>query len=288
MHPQDVQQPMLRIQHMESMWGRVTNALGGTGQQQQTPAQDGGNAPPNPDPNAQQQQQQQQQDGGNPPPDNQDNLDPFGVTPQNTPQRQQQQGQQQAQQPDGTQQQPVRTVDDYVGEFDFTSVVDQNALSEALGNSDVPAILAEFKKAFGAAHKQGLRDGARLVQSAEERMEDSTRRYVRGNTDAASVMAQLQSEAPLAKNPRFEPMYRGVLLKFLEKGETAVDAVKKTKAYMDDFTNQAGGGATQRPGNNGPGGFGAGPDGNPLFPPQAQQQDNAWLEDLFPAAPANQ
>ena len=253
------------IQHKESMWGRI-NPFGGQAQNGPNPNPEP-TPPPNPDPNAGQEQEQEQTQ------DNQDNLDPW--------QRPAQDGNQRTQQPPPPPQGNQPTLDDYINSHNFTGNIDQTALAGALEQNDMKAVAAEFQKMGAAVFKQAIQDAGRLIQSAEKRMEDSTKTYVQGNQDATAVMTQLQTEVPLAREARFEPIFRATLLGFMQQGDDPVTAIQKTKRYTDEFVKAAGGGQqTNRPGQNGPGGFGTAP-----FPPNAgpntNQPDNSWLEDLL-------
>lgn len=229
--------------------------------------QEPANAPPPP---------QQQPPQGLPPdeipPENNDkpDLDPWAPPPQN---------QQQQPPPQQTPPQPPdnRTrFEQHIEALDFAGGVDAAELSAAFTEQDPQRFLNALKPMMGAIYRQALEDGDQVTRSRIERSQRETMDNFQGAQRADQVMAQLQAEMPLAKEARYEPLFRATLSGFLKQGMNEVEAIRKTKEYFDMFTvnNAPNVPPTARPGGT--------PGGQPYdFNPQGFHQNQVgntdWL-----------
>lgn len=134
--------------------------------------------------------------------------------------------------------QPKVTFEDIVSKKQFGSL--SKDLFDKVSEGDVDSFNDGIQSMMRAVYKTAIEDSNRLMDARLAKFEDELNNRLATSKEADSMLSELKTAIPYAKDPAVEPMARQVLSGFIRQGLSKAEAISATNAYFDRLADKVG------------------------------------------------
>ena len=134
--------------------------------------------------------------------------------------------------------QPRVTFEDIVSKKQFGSL--SKDLFDKVSEGDVDSFNDGIQAMMRSVYKTAIEDSNRLMDARLAKFEDELNNRLATSKEADTMLSELKTAIPYAKDPAVEPVARQVLSGFIRQGLSKAEAISATNAYFDRLADKVG------------------------------------------------